>query len=75
MKQLPVWSLKKGMRFVGADGQVWTVDEVQEPPGYRSLGQIGEQPKAHTIYASRGQSNRRFYHHGGKLMDIVEDVK
>jgi hypothetical protein len=68
--QKPVYSLVKGDVFIAQDNQAWTVDELVKPSDVVSLPQIGEANKAYTILAHRGQTNRRFYHHGGKLVTI-----
>lgn len=68
----PVYSLVKGDVFIADDGQAWIVDEIIKPEGYNCLPQLGEKPKAFTILAHRGMSNRRFYHQGTKIVSIKD---
>ena len=72
MNQKPVYSLKVGDKFIGTDNQVWTVDELKEPSSWRSNLEIGASVGVFTIFASRGQSNRRFYHAGSKLITLKD---
>lgn len=60
----PVYSLKMGDTFKADDGQWWKVNEIVAPaPSAKTA-------KAYQILASHGQSNRRFYHYGSKLVTL-----
>lgn len=65
----PVYSLKKGDKFVGDDGRVWTVDEVRRPDDWNIDPQIGAKPKPYTVLCHIGQMNIRFYLHSCKLVE------
>lgn len=67
--QTPVYSLKKGDKFVADDQRVYVVDEIQKPDDWTALGEIGSKPKAWTILCHTGQTNRRFYYQGTKLVE------
>ncbi len=60
----PVYNLKVGETFKADDGQWWKVDKIIAPSASSKTA------KAYQILASRGQSNRRFYHYGTKLVTL-----
>ena len=65
----PVYSLKKGDKFLGEDGRTWIIDEITEPSDWRVQLQVNTKPKNWEIRAHCGQMNRRFYYQGSKLVE------